>query len=401
MSNKFPSYVKPFLFGLSFSVLVLASAIGGALADRLFVFKPLNYLLNKSSLSNLGAPNAGTSANKSSSLINTEDNVINISEKASKSVVTVSIKRKAQTLRQSPFDMFGFGMPVPSQDETPTDLKNQDIGTGFVVDSKAGLILTNKHVISDTDSEYFVEDQEGKEYPIKNLYRDPANDIGIIRIDAQLPGLELGDSDSLKVGQSVVAIGTALGEFRHTVTTGVISGLGRGITASDGYGFSSERLDNVIQTDAAINPGNSGGPLLNSQGQVIGVNSAVAGNAQNIGFAIPINVIKESLKNFNESGKFERPFFGVQYQMIPQKTAIMNSLPEGAYVVDVVPGSSASDAGLKTEDVITKFGDTDIKEKTDLAKIINQKKIGDKVKVEYWRNGEKNSVEITLKERKE
>ncbi len=392
------SPIKPFLLGLSVSVLVIASALGGAVADRLFVIKPLDGLIQRTFTSK-----QQSSTPETPRLNNQENSIVSISETASKSVVTISIKRKNQPFsRLSPFGFFGFSpFDTPNQGLNQNDNEPQDIGTGFVVDSKAGLIITNKHVISDTQAEYFVEDKDGNQFIVKKMYRDPANDIGIILIEGELPAVELGDSDQLKVGQSVIAIGTALGEFRHTVTTGVISGLGRGITASDGSGFSSERLDNVIQTDAAINPGNSGGPLLNSEGKVIGVNSAVAGNAQNIGFAIPINIIKESLDNFNRTGKFERPFFGVQYQMISKKTALMNNLPQGAYVVDVVPGTSASEAGITADDIITKFDGTELKDDTDLAKLINNKKVGDSIELEYYRDGEKKATKVTLKERQE
>lgn len=402
MNKVFTPTVKAFSFGLGISILVLGSALGGALADRLFVIKPLDSLVKRAG----GLVVAPNSSSSQPQIMNAQElSIVDISEQASKSVVTISIKRKNQPIsRFSPFGgMFGFGSPfgAPDSKSDSEALKPQDIGTGFVVDSNAGLIVTNKHVISDTDAEYFIEDKDGKEYPVKKLYRDPANDIGIISFEGKLPAIDLGDSDQLRVGQSVVAIGTALGEFRHTVTTGVISGLGRGITAGDGFGLGSERLDNVIQTDAAINPGNSGGPLLNSEGKVIGVNSAVAGNAQNIGFAIPINVIKESLQTFNTTGKFDRPFFGVQYQMIPQKTALMNNLPEGAYIAEVVPNSSASEAGLKEGDIITKFGGKEVKGDMDLASIINQKKIGDSVEIEYWRDDEKKTTKVTLKERQE
>lgn len=393
--------LKTFLLGLSISVLVLTSAFVGAIADRLFVIKPLDALAQRTSTF---FKTTNDTSSQSVVLNNQETDIVNISEKASQSVVTISIKRKNQPLsRLSPFGMFGFGSPfeTPNQNSDSDEEEAQDIGTGFVVDSKAGFVVTNKHVISEADSEYFVEDKEGKVYPIKKIYRDPANDIGIVLIEGELPAAELGDSDQLKVGQSVIAIGTALGEFRHTVTTGVISGLGRGITAGDSLGFQAERFDNVIQTDAAINPGNSGGPLLNSQGRVIGVNSAVAGNAENVGFAIPINVIKESIDNFNKTGQFERPFFGVQYQMIPQKTALMNNLPEGAYVVDVVSGSSADDAGIQEQDIITKFDGQIVNGDNDLAKTINQKKIGDSIEVEYWREGEKKVLTVKLKERQE
>ena len=202
------------------------------------------------------------------------------------------------------------------------------MGTGFVVDAQ-GLIVTNKHVVADSQAQYQVITADNQSYPVQNIYRDPANDLAFLKIDAQgLTPVELGDSDNLKVGQFVVAIGTALGEFRHTVTTGVISGLGRGITAGSVFEGYVEELDNVIQTDAAINPGNSGGPLINSAGQVVGVNVAVASGAENIGFALPINTVKTALADFTRPGIF-RPFLGVNYTMISQEAAILMKFPKG------------------------------------------------------------------------
>jgi S1-C subfamily serine protease len=194
----------------------------------------------------------------------------------------------------------------------------------------------------------------------------------------------------------VIAIGTALGEFRHTVTTGVISGLGRGIQAGSQLGGSIEQLDNVIQTDAAINPGNSGGPLLNSVGQVIGINTAVAAQGQNIGFAIPINVVKDSLDNFEKTGKFDRAFLGVSYQIIPKETAILNNVPVGAYLRTVVEGSPAAQAGLVQGDIITKIDGQTLDDKNPLSTIISKKKSGDTVSVEYWREGQTKTIQVKL-----
>lgn len=386
---KSSSPVRPFLLGLAISVVVLASALGGALADRLFVIKPLDAITQRI------VPQTEEGTPVYTNLLDKESTVIDAADRASRSVVTISIKTQQVIGGFSPLDLFGFGFRLPQQQQT--EEVQQDIGTGFIVDREAGLIVTNRHVISNANAEYLVIDKDNKEYPIKKMYRDPVNDIAIVQIDGQLPPLELGDSDKLKVGQSVIAIGTALGEFRHTVTTGVISGLGRGIIAGSGYGLSSERLDNVIQTDAAINPGNSGGPLLNSLGQVIGVNVAVAGNAQSIGFAIPINIVKESLQNFNETGQFDRPMLGVRYQRVPQRTAIMNNMPAGAYIIEVISGTPAQQAGLQEEDVITAFDGKDLtKEENDLAQLINQKKIGDTVEMTYWREGEQKTVTVTL-----
>jgi len=213
----------------------------------------------------------------------------------------------------------------------------------------------------------------------------------------ELKPVELGDSSKLQVGQFVIAIGTALGEFRNTVTTGVISGLGRGISAGSKFQGFVEELDNVIQTDAAINPGNSGGPLMNSSGQVIGVNTAIAKEGENIGFALPIQVVKDSLRNFNDTGQFNRPYLGVGYQIISREVAIRNELTEGAYVELVIEGSAADKAGVKRGDIITKFDGEKITEsKKGLAGFIAKKKVGDSVTITIYRDGETITIKATL-----
>ncbi len=386
--------VKTFFLGLSISLLVLVSFFGGAMADRVFGVKPLDYLIGRAKLSPFPATSQD-SGGAGGLLPSSAGSVADVAEATSKSVVTVSIKQQQPVI--NPFDEsifgFGFGRPqVPSQ----TEEVQRDIGTGFVV-SDQGLIVTNKHVVSGLPAQYTVFDKDNQEYPVSKIYRDPTNDIAIIQVEgANLPAVPLGDSDKLRVGQSVIAIGTALGEFRHTVTTGVVSGLGRGIQAGNPVGGSVEALENVIQTDAAINPGNSGGPLLDSAGSVIGVNVAVTANAQNIGFAIPINVIKTSLENFNQTGQFNRPFLGVRYQMITEQAALFNEVPQGAYVVEVTPDSSAADAGLQAGDIITELDGTSLKA-TDLAKFINSKKIGDSVTIKFWRDQQQQTVTVTLK----
>jgi len=184
--------------------------------------------------------------------------------------------------------------------------------------------------VSDTGGKYQVITANDKKYDVQKIYRDPLNDIAIIKIDTNqnlgnsITQVSLGDSSHLQVGQFVVAIGTALGEFRNSVTTGVISGIGRQIQAGDQFQGYVEQLDNVIQTSAPINPGNSGGPLVDSSGNVIGINTAVAQNGQNIGFALPINVVKDSMNNFNQTGQFNRPYLGVQYKLITRDVALMN-----------------------------------------------------------------------------
>lgn len=363
----------------------MASVLGGAIADRLFGLKPLDYLFPK------GKGETGETIVKRE-VLQEESVVIDVAERISPAVVTVSaVSPKKKILEFSPFGGFGF------RDQGG----EQDLATGFIV-SGDGLIVTNKHVVAGSGVQYKVSTKDGKDYDIKKIYRDPANDLALLKIDASdLQTITLGDSDKLKVGQFVIAIGTALGEFRHTVTTGVISGLGRGITAGDPFEGYVERLDNVIQTDAAINPGNSGGPLLNSSGQAIGINVAVAQGAQNIGFAIPINILKDSLGQFKQTGEFSRPFLGVRYLMISRETAIANALPQGAYIQEIVSGSSADQAGIKDGDVITKIDGEAVKEDGALAVLVNKHKVGDRIEIEVWRNGETLKLSTILRESQE
>ena len=353
-------------------VLVALILAGGIFADRYFDIKFLDKVFPKKS----------SAINLDRQILNEESVVISVAEEISPSVVTVSIQTpKKRVFSIDPFG--GFSQTVQSGEP-------QDIGTGFIV-SENGLIITNKHVVSVKDATYKVITKDNKEYDVKEISKDPLNDIAVIKIEASgLKPLVLGDSGNLKAGQFVIAIGTALGEFRHTVTTGVISGLGRGITTGSVYQGYVEELSNVIQTDAAINYGNSGGPLLNSAGQVIGVNVAIASGAQNIGFAIPINTVKDSLTQYEKDGKFSaKPFLGVKYQMVGLQTALMNKVPQGAYVIEVIEGSPAQKAGVLKDDIVTKLDGKDVLEKDGgLGKIVAEKKVGDKIDIEIWRNEE-------------
>lgn len=330
-------------------------------------------------------------------ILKEESNVIDVVKKVSPSVVTIAINNPLTTLEDGPFSFF-FETPTPEEEG---EQQEQYIGTGFII-KKEGIIVTNKHVVN-TQTEYTVIDEKGNKYEVDKIYRDPSNDIAIISIKnppiAGLPVISLGTSSNLQVGQSVIAIGTALGEFRNTVTTGVVSGLGRGITAGSLYEGFAERLDNVIQTDAAINPGNSGGPLLNARGQVIGVNTAVSAAGQNIGFAIPIDIVKESLENFNQTGQFSRPYLGVSYSIISERAAVLNEIPQGALVQQVIPGSSAAEAQIQTGDIITKIDGNQIN-MTDntLAILISKKKVGEAINVTIFRDGQTRDIEVTLKE---
>jgi serine protease Do len=284
-----------------------------------------------------------------------ESVITQVVEKTLPSVVTIGIETTKQSqsgIEMNPFDPFGQFEVTPNEQSEPI---KQNIGSGFIV-SKDGLIITNKHVVRDTEAKYRVITNDNNEYEVDQIYRDPLNDLAILKINTKnLKPLSLGDSSKLKLGQLAIAIGTPLGEFQNTVTVGIISGIGRGITAGSPFEGFVEKLDNVIQTDAAISAGNSGGPLLNSKGQAVGVNTAVASEGQNIGFAIPINVVTGLIKDFQErGGSFERPYIGVRYQMVDKKTAILNEVVAGAYVESVVEGSPADKAGIQTDYIITK-----------------------------------------------
>lgn len=331
----------------------------------------------------------------------TEESVtIDVVKKVGPSVVTVTEQVTTQGSQiTNPFSLFDIPSQSPAQQPEAVS-----IGSGFIVGAD-GYVVTSKHVVSDIGLgvKYQIITSNDKKYNVKNVYRDPLNDIAILKVDpAENPGeslrpVVLGDSSKLQVGQFVVAIGTALGEFRNTVTTGVISGLGRGITAGNEFQGLIERLDNVIQTDAAINPGNSGGPLVNSASQVIGISTAVSVNGQNIGFALPINVVKDSLKNFNENGQFERPFLGVVFKIISRDVALLNNVAEGAYVQTVVASSPAEKAGIKSGDIIISIDNQRIIEgKADLAKIVASHKVKDTLSIDVWRDGKQLKLKATL-----
>jgi serine protease Do len=375
-------------------IAMVLVAVGAVVSDRVWGIKFIDKWLPKN--------NTQGSMLSTQKVTNEESMVIDVVKKASPSVVTVSVKKTVMPLRQQMFNFGPFGMfNIPNQSPS-TQNQEEDIGSGFII-SADGLIVTNKHVVSDTSAKYKIVLKDDRTFEVQKIYRDPANDLAILKIEATgLTPVEMGDSSKLEVGQYAIAIGTALGEFRSTVTTGVVSGLGRGIAAGGPFEGAVEQLDGVIQTDAAINPGNSGGPLLNSAGQVIGVNTAVSSQGQNIGFAIPINVIKDAIDNFNKTGQFSRPYLGVRYQMVGLKLALANDVPQGAYVQEIVADSPADKAKIQADDIITKIGGVKVdgNDAAGLTKLIGGHKVGDQVQIELWRDGETKTVTVTLEEAK-
>ena len=312
-----------------------------------------------------------------------EKDVVNIIEEVGHSVVSIAISQVSL-----------------SQEEGLVD-RNQNIGSGFVVDS-SGLIVTNQHVVSDTNADYTVITEDGDEILVAEILRDDFNDIALVRVvldeSQELSALSLGDSDSLLVGQNVIAIGTPLGEYAGSATTGIISGLERSVTASSGwFGSTAKTYENVIQTDAAVNPGNSGGPLINSLGEVIGINFATTSGADNISFAIPINKVKTRLEEYRTYGKFIRPYLGVSYQMISEYEALYyTDVVPGALVLRVDPASPAFEAGVERGDIIVKFGEDTVDRS--LSDIIQEHSVGEDVGVTLVREEEEQNITVILGE---
>jgi serine protease Do len=321
------------------------------------------------------------------------------------SVVSVNVNISSTSGNQGGFGLFGFSQPE----------NEQAAGTGIII-SPAGLIITNRHVVPDGTTSVSVTLSDGTE--LKNVSvigrtsSSDSLDIAFLKInDAKghkLAPAAIGDSSTVQVGDDVVAIGNALGQFQNTVTSGIISGYGRSVQAGNasGSGSSTENLDDLFQTDAAINEGNSGGPLVNLNGQVIGINTATAGNAQNIGFAIPVNDIRGLIDQVVKTGKFARPYLGVRY--IPLTADVANefnlTVNNGAFIApssdptspSVISDSPADHAGLQVNDIITQMNGSSIDQTHDLTSLLDQHQPGDKITLTVLRNGQTLRVNVTL-----
>ncbi len=363
-------------------IMGLVGAVGGVLLVTSTSFGKALGLTGTGAAPTLGF---GT---KDTIVLEESSKVSDVAEQVSPSVVSISSSTKQQ-------DVFGRIFEAKGG------------GTGFIITGD-GLIVTNKHVVADDGAAYTVFTSTGDAHEAKVLARDPLNDLAVLKIEASgLPVVQLGDSDALKIGQHVVAIGNALGEFSNSVTTGVISAKERQIQAQAGRGV-VENLSGLLQTDAAINPGNSGGPLVNLAGQVIGINTAVAGGAENIGFAIPINVVKKAIESVKSTGEIKRPQMGVRYVPITKEFAKLNQLPvdHGVLLVRgndpgelaVVPSSPADKAGLTEGDIVTEINGDRIDENHPLLAILTKYEIGQKVILTVLTKGETKKVELELGE---
>ncbi|MEK7624407.1 MAG: trypsin-like peptidase domain-containing protein, partial [Patescibacteria group bacterium] len=407
-----------------FLILILAGAVivlGGVAA-----FAPASpFKLNLNQFALRGSVKNPVSASSTSAVplykpvIDYEQAVINAVEKASPAVVSVIVSKDLPVIEDCPYNPFSdlppnfqqffddrFQFSQPCQKGT----KSQEVGggSGFVI-AKDGLIVTNKHVVADSGASYTVLANDGKKYDAKVLARHPFLDIAVLKIkplvDDNLSVLILGDSDSIKLGQTAIAIGNALGEFRNTVSVGTISGLARTVTAQ-GEGM-TETIEGVIQTDAAINQGNSGGPLLNLKGEVIGINTAMVTGAQNIGFALPINQVKKAIESVKNTGEIKVPYLGVRYLRITSDLAKKEKLPveNGALIRGsqdgpaITPDSPAKKAGLQAEDIIKELNGEKLDQDNSLAYLIQKYNVGDKVSLKILRNGQEIILEATLEEK--
>ncbi len=332
-----------------------------------------------------------------------EEAVIRVVEEVSPAVVSIIVTKDLPVIDRRHFDFFWGPDPFLEPFDIQRERREVGGGTGFII-SADGLVLTNRHVVDDLEAEYTILTNDGRTFETEILIRDPIHDLAVMRIKGgeEFPTVRIGDSGQIRIGQTVIAIGNSLGEFRNTISVGVVSGLGRSLTATDGR--RTELLEDVIQTDAAINMGNSGGPLLNLRGEVIGINTALALGAENIGFSIPINKSRRMVESAITGRALEYPFLGVRYLVINPLIQEQYNLPvsQGAWITGneresaISPGSGAERAGLREGDIIIEFGGNKIDADNSLAATILRYNPGDDVEIKIIRAGREISSRVTL-----
>lgn len=412
-------------------ISIVSGLIGGAIFVRIQGGVPGN------TLSNLNI------ATSQSHYVEESDGIKAI-EKVVPAVVSIVATKDLQVFRNQPLNPFffnpqePFSFGEPQQPQSPQnnqpEYKREKVagGTGFIITAD-GAALTNKHVVADTGADYTAITKDGKEYDVEIISRDPVNDLAVIQLhekteDASdrktgekknfgakptgLPMVIFGSSEDVKVGQKVFAIGNARGEYNNSVTSGIVSAIGREIQASEQGGSTAETLSGLIQTDAAINFGNSGGPLINMAGEVIGIDTAIDASATGVGFAIPVKQITPVLESVKKFGHIVRPYLGVTHIILNKDKAAelkLDSLDHGALIVGdrskkefgVVSGSPAEKAGLKMDDVILEVDGNKVTEDNTLQSMIQNHAPGDKLKLLVWRDGKTFDLTVTLEEKKE
>ena len=335
--------------------------------------------------------------------------IVKIAKKVCPAVITIIISKdlpKIEGYYLLPFRGKELIFPRLKKEK---ELRKIGGGSGFIV-SPDGYVLTANHVVGDPDAKYTIIIDPKHKYPAKVLARDPLADVAILKIDGKnFPYLELGDSNKIELGETVIAVGNPLGEFEDTISAGIISGLSRRITAYGGLLSKATSLRGLIQTDAAINPGNSGGPLVNMEGKAIAINNAMVMGAQNIGFAVPINYAKKDLEEVKKYGKVKKPFLGVRYIILNKALSQAQKLPVnyGALVIreslgenPIVKGSAAEKAGIKEYDIILKADGKKITKDYTLADVLSKHEVGDTITLEVLRGKKKINLKAKLQERK-
>lgn len=415
MNTSLKTIIISVVVGLTSGAAATVLIFGAVIACVIAYPRDVEHLLHLSEAGNSITTQIADSA--------TEDQVVSVVDTVKPAVVSIvatgdvpvyeEYSEPSQIDPNNPFggmmDPFGGMMNLPQYKQNGTQKQEVSSGSGFFVTGD-GYVITNKHVVDQDNVDYTVITNDGTKYDAKVVAKDPSNDIAIMKVDkadgaSDFPYLNFGDSSQIKVGQTAIAIGNALGEFSNSVSVGVVSGLARSIQAGDGNG-QSEQLQGVIQTDAAINFGNSGGPLLNISGQVIGVDVAMAQGTQNVAFALPANLVKAVVDQVKTTGKITRPFLGVRYTMIDDTVKTKNNLSVdyGALVrsgktnsdLAVVPGSPADKAGIVENDIILEIDGQKIDADHDLASLITQHNVGDTVTLHILDKGNEKDVSVTL-----
>jgi S1-C subfamily serine protease len=388
-------------------LIVFVSAVSGAIFGFIASKEGANFF------SNLEKVGRGAEIVKQK-IIQEDSAVIDVVKNSTPGVVSIVISKDVPKIQRfnNPFDFYFNPRSQNFDNNQGTTKETIGGGTGFFITTD-GMIVTNRHVVDDTSADYSVVTNDDEEYKATVLAVDPNKDIAVIKIDGDnYPTLELGDSNSIQIGQTVIAIGNSLGEFSNTVSRGIVSGLKRDLTAGDRLG-QAEKLNDIIQTDAAINPGNSGGPLLDINGQVIGINVAIAEGAQNIGFAIPSAQVKKIIDQVKTTGKISTPYLGIRYIPINESLQKENDLPynygalvaRGNKITDlaVLPGSPADKAGIMENDIILEIEGEKIsfeKDGKELSDLISSYSVGDDINLKIWHKGEEKNISVTLAERK-
>jgi serine protease Do len=336
--------------------------------------------------------------------------IVQIAKKACPAVITIVVSRDLPKIEGFYFlPNVDRQFVIPKMEEGKKEKTKIGGGSGFIV-SPDGYIITSCHVVAEKDADYTIIYEPDKTYPAKVISRDPISDVAILKIDVKrFPYLKMGDSNKIDLGETVIAIGNALGEFHDTISTGVVSGLSRYINASSRLSQHTEMLRGLIQTDAAINPGNSGGPLVDIEGKAIGINTAMVMGAQNIGFAIPINYAKKDIQEIKKYGKIRRPFLGVKYIILNKEISRKDKLPVdyGALITReslgesaIVPESAAEKAGLKEFDIILECRDEKITEDNPLSHILQKCMAKKEINLKILRNKKEKSIKVKLEEKK-